>query len=362
MFKPPPQIQIIRNEVDAFTKRKIQAGKFDKVFHGLSILKTKPARAWMEQEYGKPIPRMLFGAFWFEHELCVLFADTNLGKSILAVQIAEGLTRCDTVEPFYNKCNEPQIVLYIDFELSSKQFEIRYHSHQWGSHLFAEGFYRAEYDPEGDDPVCYEKYEEYIESAIKSAIQKTKATVLIIDNITYMTHGTGNAASAMPLMKSLKAIKTQYNLSVLVIAHTPKRDGRKPITANDLQGSKMFMNFADSAFAIGQSQNTPGLRYIKQIKQRTGQELYGANNVCLVKLENDYTFLRYKFVDYAHEADHLCPPDKVNNHELQQRIANLHAQGISFRKMARELKLSVSTVVRVVQKINVDPEQENAPC
>jgi len=47
---------------------------------GLFTVKT--ANRWIEQAKTRPIPQMLFSEFWFEGELCILFADTNLGKSI----------------------------------------------------------------------------------------------------------------------------------------------------------------------------------------------------------------------------------------------------------------------------------------
>ena len=53
----------------------------------------KPANQWMTEAKETPVPKMLFGQFWFEGELCILFADTNVGKSILAVQIADGISR-----------------------------------------------------------------------------------------------------------------------------------------------------------------------------------------------------------------------------------------------------------------------------
>ena len=36
-----------------------------------------------------PTPRALWDSFWYEGELSCLFADSNVGKSILAVQIAD---------------------------------------------------------------------------------------------------------------------------------------------------------------------------------------------------------------------------------------------------------------------------------
>src|SRR5476651_1160729 len=117
-----PYIESLRRETAAFTDRKVKAGQFGKNFMNIQLFTTRRANDWMKQECGKPAVRMLFGSFWFENELCIMFADTNLGKSILAVQIAANLTTANTYEPFYNKCNEPLPVLYIDFELSAKQF------------------------------------------------------------------------------------------------------------------------------------------------------------------------------------------------------------------------------------------------
>ncbi len=58
-----------------------------KVTEHKGIFTIRTATRWIEEARLRPIPRMLFGEFWFEGELCILFADTNLGKSILAVQI-----------------------------------------------------------------------------------------------------------------------------------------------------------------------------------------------------------------------------------------------------------------------------------
>ncbi len=65
-------------------------------------------------------------------------------------------------------------------------------------------------------------------------------------------------------MKELKTLKDKYGVSILALAHTPKRDMSKPLTINDLGGSKMLMNFCDSAFAIGASHKAKGIRYLKQ--------------------------------------------------------------------------------------------------
>src|SRR6185312_17494960 len=46
---------------------------------------------WMDLGDRQPPAKMLFGEFWRQHELCFLFANTNTGKSILAVQIGTAI-------------------------------------------------------------------------------------------------------------------------------------------------------------------------------------------------------------------------------------------------------------------------------
>ncbi|HTD98188.1 MAG TPA: AAA family ATPase [Mucilaginibacter sp.] len=349
----PPEVEKIRNEIRAISDRKFKAGRHGEVMPSgpdAGLFRTKKANQWMQQEYGKPLPKKLFGSFWFEGELCILFADTNLGKSILAVQLADSITKAYCIEPFANQSEAGTPVLYLDFELGAKQFETRYADPRWGSHLFADEFYRSEFNPEADDPILYTKYEIFVQEQLESAIRKIKPRVLIIDNITYMRNGTEHAKDAMPLMKMLKALKTNYKLSVLVLAHTPKRNPGKPITVNDLQGSKMLINFADSAFAIGKSHTRPNCRYLKQIKQRNQKEDYGETNICLISLQKELNFLCYKFEGYAHERDHLRRHGNYRDDAQVGKVLQLHQQGRSLRQVADEVGIHYTTVSRIVRE------------
>ena len=46
------------------------------------VLEIKTANDWIEEAKNKPIPFQLFGCLWYQGELAILFADTNLGKSV----------------------------------------------------------------------------------------------------------------------------------------------------------------------------------------------------------------------------------------------------------------------------------------
>ena len=301
---------------------------------------------WMTMEKESDQPQMLFDRFWIEGELCIMFADTNMGKSILAVQLGDSITRGKPITGFQLGAR-PTPVLYIDFELSSKQFEQRYTGKN-GTYKFDDNFHRGEYNQLSMLPIDQKNYDDYVIGALTRGIKTTGATVLIIDNITCLRKGTQSANEALPLMKKLKYLKTRHGLSILVLAHTPKRNTAIPISRNDLQGSKMLMNFCDSAFAIGESQTMPGYRYLKQIKQRSTTETYGADNVCLLMLEHRNSLLQFTLTAHSAEHSHLRRPDQQDRDRTARQVADLHRQGYSQRKIAAKLQLGLATVNRMI--------------
>jgi RecA-family ATPase len=317
---------------------------------GLFLVRT--ATRWIEQAKNRPIPKMLFGEFWFEGELCILFADTNLGKSILAVQIGNSVSRGEPVGGF-NLEAEKQIVLYFDFELTDKQFEARYSVEFDHHYSFDANFLRAEINP---DSLLSENSQtiddNYLYQSLERAIRETGVKILIIDNLTYLKSGTETAKDALPLMKKLKELKSKYGLSILALAHTPKRDLSKPITRNDLQGSKMLINFCDSSFAIGESTQDTRTRYLKQIKARNTEIIYDADNVCLCQIEKPSNFLQFELLNYGTEREHLKQPSESDRESQVERVKELHQQGKSQRQIASELGISAMTVNRHLKKCN----------
>jgi RecA-family ATPase len=315
---------------------------------GLFLVRT--ANRCIEDAQGKPIPRKLFGEFWFEGELCILFADTNLGKSILAVQKGDSISRGRAIPGFPMEA-DPQTVLYFDFELGDKQFEARYSVDFSNHYAFSENFHRAEIDPDAELPENYKgDFEAFLNYSLEEAIKKTGAKVLIIDNLTYLKNETEKARDALPLMKHLKTLKTKYGLSILALAHTPKRDLSKPITRNDLSGSKMLMNFCDSAFAIGESHSDKSARYLKQIKTRNTENLYDSENVVLCQISKPSNFLQFEFLGFAHERDHLKAYTENDRENLAEKAKEMKAQGRTQRDISAQLGISLGKVNNLLNK------------
>jgi predicted transcriptional regulator len=314
----------------------------------LGLFTVMPANSWIELAKTRPIPKMLFGAFWFEGEVCILFSDTNLGKSILAVQIGNSISRGEQIYGFQLE-SPKQPVLYFDFELSDKQFETRY-SIQFENHYqWKENFLRVEINPDAFAPDTVSN-EEYLSYSLEQSIVKTGAKILIIDNLTYLKNETEKARDALPLMKQLKSLKKKYDLSILALAHTPKRDLSKPITRNDLQGSKMLINFCDSSFTIGESQKDKNLRYLKQIKQRNTEQIYDADNVCLCQIAKPCNFLQFEFLDFQTEREHLKEVTEQDKGQRMAEAVELRKQGQSNSAIAQQFGVSEGAVRKWLKK------------
>ena len=111
----------------------------------VGMLTIKTANRAVNDSITRPDPKELFMEFWYEGEVSCLFSDSNLGKSIFAVQIAEHIARM-------------QPVLYVDCELSEKQFQLRYtDTETQHRHIFPPKLFRAEIDPMRMDMNNYEE-------------------------------------------------------------------------------------------------------------------------------------------------------------------------------------------------------------
>ncbi len=310
---------------------------------------SKPASEWLEDAAKMPPMRMLCGELWHEYELCFLFADTNLGKSIFAVQIADAISRGQGQECF-KVATQAQKVLYFDFELSARQFEMRYSSPFGLPYNFNPNFIRIEMNPDCSEVIDFETA---LFANIEAAINDSGAKVLIVDNITYLkTQSTDTAKEALPLMNMLIRLKRRYNLSIMALAHTPKRANGAPVTLNDLAGSRHLANFADSIFAIGHSNKGGDIRYIKQLKARSAEKAYNEDNVIVCQIEKPGDFLHFNHVSYDYEREHLAELGEEKQKELDKNIISLHTEDpkLSDREIARQLNTNHKRVGRVLRR------------
>ena len=322
----------VRQAIGAESQRVEQLAR--EIPEKIGMFTVKTANRTIQEAAQRPDPDPLWMCFWYEGEVCCLFADTNLGKSIYAVQIATSIA-------------EKQRVLYFDFELSDKQFQRRYTDDSGNLYHFPDNLFRVEIDPYSLDAS---NFEEAVVGNIEQAAVQTETKVLIIDNLTYLCLTAEKGDAAGLLMMRLMALKRKYGLSILVLAHTPKRFLSNPIGRNDLAGSKKLINFFDSAFAIGQSAKDSSLRYIKQVKVRYGDYTYDGENVIVATIEKVGSFLQFVNVGYATEKEHLREPSDNDRAEESAAIKRLVSEGKTYRSIAAELGISLGKVQRALKK------------
>ena len=365
-----------------------------------NLFVARTANGWLRSNNKQQPQRPLFGEFWNEGELAIMFADTGKGKSILAVQIAESIASGREIRPFKLGTKAQRVVLF-DFELDQQQFAMRYSApggrgRKRINYTFSENLIRPQIGAVDDIPPEFRTYNEYLTASLIEFVDFAQTRVVIIDNITWLNASTQNPVAALNLMKTLKRLKQDRGLSILVLAHTPKRYGTSPLTINDLQGSKMLANFADNIFALGDSKISNDLRYLKHLKLRNAEITYDARKVITLRLAKmtgtqapppapksateptearcasphaskggtsnaaadhrplttDHCFLGFQFVGYAGERDHIgwqgsqYDPER---HALTKQAQRLAKEGRSQRQIAKALGLSPATVCRYLQ-------------
>lgn len=348
------------------------------------MLYVRPAQEFVESGAQNGPMKQLFGPFWLLEEVAVLYGPTGLGKSVLAVQIAESLARGVPFPPFDSPqpgCEvPPQRVLYLDFELTRVQFAQRYTTTSddglatEGPYQFSPDLLRAELYWDGRLIDGYEDFTDMIFEDIERRIDEHEADVLICDNITFLSQSsTANASIAFRLMNRLQALKKERFISVLAVAHTPKHFSHLPLTENDLQGSVDLAKVADSMFAIGRSSLGNDQRYIKHVKARTGRVEHDEDNVAVYTLQKfdlagrsragesavgAKNFLGFDFIGIDAETKHLAPPpgraaarppkrSRIDRHRVAY-AKQLAGEGLSSAQIAERLGVGKTTAYRYV--------------
>ncbi len=138
----------------------------------IGLLHIKDANEWINEAAQRPDPKPLWLTLWYEGEVCCLFADSNLGKSIYACNIANEIAK-----------NTP--VLYVDFELTDKQFQLRFSTKTNTKYTFPANFKRAEISRDinySDDS----DWENEVIDSIESAALAWNTNVIIVDNLSWL--------------------------------------------------------------------------------------------------------------------------------------------------------------------------------
>ncbi|WP_175623369.1 AAA family ATPase [Chryseobacterium schmidteae] len=314
----------------------------------INILMDHLANEWIELAKKLPNPKPLFGNIWHQGEVAILFSNTGKGKSILAVQLADAITKGN---PIITLDVYKQIAIYFDFELSTKAFQRRYSDEDENSYRFSDDFIRVEIDRNKHLESDEKSFEELIIESVKFQVEKSNAQVVIIDNITFLSATNEKSKEALSLMKLILDLSRKKSLAILLIAHTPKRDIFKPIQLEDLAGSKALSNFCDTVFCIGESVKGSKVRYIKQLKNRNYPIEFHENNVIECEVVKENSFLQFKFVGLNSEDEHLKKISEKSKDRIDE-IIELKNRNLSNVEIAKQLGVSESAIRRRINKFH----------
>lgn len=285
----------------------------------------------------------LYKTLWTEGELCFLYADSNIGKSILAVQIG-------------NELAENRKVMYCDFEMEEPQLPSRYASEDRVPYHFSNRLKRigrpdmTKYPGKKEEDIV-------IPSIVQKAFMNDIKTI-IVDNIGWLCNDAADGKIALKLMKELKEAKGKFGLSILVLAHTPKRDEFGRLKQNDLAGSKVLMNYCDAAFAIGRCQKDESMRYLKQIKVRSHEMEYGSDNVILMELIKEDKCVKFVERGFAKERDVIKETTEKDEAEMIRMVRKMLEEGLSMRTISSKTGLTRYKVSVIQQHLkSEEPEK-----
>lgn len=298
----------------------------------VDIFEVESANDTMKAAQKMQIPNMLFGELIFEKELTILFSSAGIGKTMLAVQIADHISRGKSFGTMKNE-SQAQSVIFFDLELTKKQFQGRYcvrdlknskipwtNDFVWHSNFYRAQFNSAFFKQKNIDRV------EAVYNGIVRHIDKRKAKVIFIDNISWLTtRGLEASKDAGELMSRLDDLKKLKELTIIIMAHTPKKLKFTPMQMNDLAGSAAIQNFVDSIFAINRSAMDVDYRYLIQLKSRSSEGAFHEHNVVtLQKKHIKPNFMGFDILeaddDNTIEGNHLAIPDAASTKIVTQDV------------------------------------------
>lgn len=269
----------------------------------------------------------LYKNLWIEKELTVFFGAANVGKSMIAVQIAEEIAK------------KGKTVMYFDYELSEQQLSDRYETEDGkGHYVFSENLLRPNLDV---DKYCVDK------ERLKKLFQRMEEAtdlgikIFIVDNITYLNSNLQKGNEAAKFIINFKSKMELLGISVLLLGHSPKVKDNAILTLDKLAGSKNLSNFIDSCFAVGKAVGERKV-YIKQLKARSCAISMDENHVLvgtLTKREDGFT----EFAEEGFAVEKELLKGKADITPQKEQAYRLYKEGKKFREIGRRIGINDKT-------------------
>lgn len=224
----------------------------------------------------RPDTKQLAGPVLWENTVSIFFSQAGVGKSLLAMQIADGIARGD--KDFFLPCEaEPQKVALFDFELSEQILKSRYVDKETGERWEASAnIYRYDQDDylKFYEDRRHDDRDSGVMAFVNHVIRNGKFKVAIIDNITWMIsrgQHLSKSEDAGAMIHDLNLMAKTNGCSILAITHTPKppnKSKQHPLSLYDMSGASDLQNFVPGVAALGRVPGKNSEVYLKLLKTR----------------------------------------------------------------------------------------------
>lgn len=296
----------------------------------------------------------LWHGLWYQGEMACLFGEPNVGKTILAMQIANVLSKRGLK------------TFYYDFENAAHQFKARYKTDKFSFGSGDGNFIVKPLNPNYSNAKLDSRS---VLEYIKKDFTTERAPVIIIDDITHLL-GSGNQADVRFVLNTLRSWSQHFLVSILVLAHSKRRKPSSLTTIDTLAGSFEFSYAFDSIFSLTRAnqynvEHNNITHYIKHHKNRMGPVLYHDLNVITVKFgrDEDNGFLQFNdFYTGGNERQLLRDHGYNTTEQINKAILQYKKLSYSTREIANLVGCSQSHVSRTIRKHQdmLDKNNDNA--
>ena len=277
----------------------------------------------------------LWKGLWNHSELACLFGEPNVGKTILAMQIAVNVKRMGLN------------VEYFDLE----DFE----------HPVMPQFTATTMPTDDDETTPLE----FISKKI--AVKKTQ--VAIIDNFDILLNGDNSSAAAKHALNALRQLARQSSTAILIIAHSKPTKRNRVITTECLPHAYEIMHACDSVFSLAKANRHNATchrrtHYIKQHKNRMAPVIYDDNCVLTAMIDLHDGIIEFSnFEPMGNERQLLRDYGFHSSQSVYEAIRKLNYCHYTTREIAAIVGMSQSQVSRIIKReLPDDIEPEVAKC
>lgn len=314
----------------------------------LSYFQTRSIGEVFEAGAKEPDRLRIFGDFLRQQTNTLLYSNTNYGKSMLAFQIAVNAATGNSFENneiFRNEC-PPMRVLLVDMELDDYTLTQR---HGTAFQYYENTLLNDNLHILHENPDASAVYGDTLLKLIEDAAIKSKAELIIIDNLTKICPDLLKADTVSIAIDTLRRIRQKTGASFLVIGHTIKTLQNSAITENSYYGSAHIANFFTEIFYLDKT--ITGNFFLKHAK--TKQRDAWTDTVPVLRRgdhERDgvgFTFDSLQPIDLV-QMPHANQTFKRRPSDYKHEIKLMIETGISQTKIAEIFGCSRSAICQLI--------------